>query len=167
MKYIMSKIIFFVSLMCYSLTYAGTVDISGFDSSGGITRGVLGVWSHNDRISFSEPGLYSIELYEDSASSFEYLSAYISTPTELVASYRIEGGEASFSGPLRFEVDSDTFDGEYYWLNILAITDSTLNYGVFGLNIAEYTPIPVPPAFLFMFSAIFGLVAYGRKKTAF
>lgn len=146
-------------LLCVHSVQAGTVNIAGY-GDGSIVQSVLGVWSFSGEISFSEPGEYNFQLIDLSVGvAFDSLSALISTTAEEVVSVSFVEGVAT--GPRRLTFD--VVEGGEYWLSILAITDASVNTGVFGL---EVTPVPVPPAFAFMLTSLLGLAAYARQRKA-
>lgn len=159
----------FFCLIILSLSHfvqAGSVSINSYASAqnpGGFAQSVVGSWGFSDRITFTESGSYSLQLTDfgssESFNSFDYLGAFITSTSEKVASFTFSNGAASSEGPVIFDIDQ----GEY-WLNVLAVADSTFDLGLLGVNVTEYTAVPLPPAFMFMLSALLGLVAYGRKK---
>lgn len=157
-------IIAMVLLISTGFANAGTVSIAGYEGEGGdFVENVLGVWSFSDRITFSTPGSYSLQLTDfNEPLSFDYLGALIATPTDKIANFSFKYGTASSNGPVFFDVA----EGEEYWLSLIAITDSAFNAGTFGLKISEVAAIPLPPAFMLMLTSLLGLAAYARQGTA-
>ena len=115
-----------VTFCAASCAHAGSVEILGQTSgSAEIQKSVIGVWSTNQRISFSESGRYTMVLSDFGSTnkkfgdSFSYLGAMISSSADNIASINV-GNEMNTGNTL---LSFDVTKGEY-WLSLFAITDS-------------------------------------------
>lgn len=149
-------------------THASNIDVlSSQDFE--MQKTVVGVWSTNDRISFSKSGTYSILLSDFGLSpnnfgdSFNYLGAMISSSTHNKASVELNQNSSAGHSFFTFDITA----GEY-WLSMFAITDSRSNAGTFNFRILEgaTNPVPLPAAFWLMLTSVLGLISFARQRRA-
>lgn len=158
------QIVALISLAGFS--NAATVSIESYidsENPAGFSQSVVGSWGFTDRITFTETGKYSLQLTDfgenEAFGTFDYLGAFITSSADKIAGFSL-GNKV-----LNNNLDSVVFDIEQgeYWLNVLAVTNGSFDVGLMGLNVMEYTAVPLPPAFMFMLTSLLGLIAYKRK----
>jgi len=154
-------------LLAASAAQAGSVNLLD-SSSPEIQRTVVGVWSNNQRLSFSEAGKYSVVLTDFGGNNFgdkfSYLGAMVSDSYHNLGSVTLNKNSYSPSAFLSFDV---TAPGDY-WLSLFAITNGTSNTGTFNFNLiqGDTNPVPLPAAFWFMTTSILGLISFARQRRA-
>lgn len=152
-----------LAIVFCQLVTAANIDISdidGVDSDKGqqIVKTTYGVWVDNGKIYFDEAGTYTMQLTDLSfAETYEHVGAMISTTTESIAKIELKNGDPIDLNPISFVVE----EGEY-WLSFFAIANSNSNVGTFGFDVAA--AVPLPPAALFMGTALLGLVSFSRQR---
>lgn len=152
------------TVFCCQLAAAASVDISGIEgvdsgNGGSFVKTSYGVWADNGKISFDESGRYTMQLSDLSFSdSYEHVGAMISTTSESIAKIELIDGEPVNLNPVTFVVDK----GEY-WLSFFAVTNSDSNLGTFGFDVTA-AAVPLPPAALFMGTALLGLASFSRQR---
>lgn len=152
------------TVLCCQLLNAANVDISNIDgvdsgNGGSFVKSTYGVWVDNGKISFDESGSYSMQLTDFSfADTYEHVGAMISTSSESIAQIELRNGEPLDLNPVTFVVE----EGEY-WLSLFAIAGGSSNTGTFSLDIGA-AAVPLPPAALFMGTALLGLVSFSRQR---
>ena len=133
-----------------------------------------------EQIELTNPGQYELMLTDyNFGSQFDTLMVTITTGVDEILS---EEGESFFidhTDPGQYESDNDTYfnswtftaDAGTYFLNLWAdVNNPQYNdigyYGVMlsGLRLDPVVPVPLPPALVFLGSALVPLAGYSRRK---
>ena len=143
--------------------YAGTVNIAGTGKSDFVDS-VVGLRAETKNISFSESGTYTLTLTDFKfGDTFNYLGVQVATSVSSIAQIVIAAGELNRQS-ITFAINS----GDYY-LSIFGITGKK-RVGSFGVNFAEGdvapSPVPLPPALVFMLTSLLGLISFKRQRKA-
>lgn len=153
-----------VVFFCLGLSVAAnaaTVDIARTGESE-LIQTIAGVWTNNQKISFSETGSYTMTLTDYlHGERLDYMGVMVSTSLHKIVDIVISSGDIA-----RMSKTFELTQGEY-WLSIFALTGDS-NFGSFGVDFTagDLAPVPLPSAFIFMATSLLGFASFVRQRKA-
>lgn len=92
---------------------------------------------------------------------FDELKVALTTATQVISIISLEGGITSWSDVVELA------GNESYYLSVFGTTASPSSYGLYGIKLAQYSPVPLPASALLLLSGLFAWgVSSARRKRA-
>lgn len=91
---------------------------------------------------------------------FDELKVALTTATNIVSIISLESGITSWSEVVELAAN------ESYYLSVFGTTASPSSYGLYGIKLAQYSPVPLPASALLLLSGLFawGVSSAKRKR---
>lgn len=92
---------------------------------------------------------------------FEELKVALTTATRVISIISLDNGITSLSEVVQLAAN------ESYYLSVFGTTSSPSTYGLYGIKLAQYSPVPLPASALLLMSGLFAWgLSSARKKQA-
>lgn len=93
---------------------------------------------------------------------FEELKVALTTATKVISIISLDGGLTTLSEVVQLAAN------ESYYLAVFGTTSSPSTYGLYGVKLAQYSPVPLPASALLLLSGLFawGVSSAKRKRAA-